>query len=97
MRHEVFVRGPWACLPIALVGVALATTRYTAETSDLPVVKAETVGISYERLMRIPGVIQVSPYNYLNIRPLLSVVVSQAVTDSLSNQKPTVMGYRTVH
>lgn len=37
--------------------------------------------------------IQMSPYNHLNIRPLFSVVVTQAVTDSLANQKPTVMGY----
>ncbi len=37
--------------------------------------------------------IQMSPYNHLNIRPLFSVAVTQAVTDSLANQKPTVMGY----
>ena len=40
--------------------------------------------------------IQVSPYNHLNIRPLFSVVVTQAVTDSLANQKPTIMGYANV-
>jgi CubicO group peptidase (beta-lactamase class C family) len=38
--------------------------------------------------------IQVSPYNHLNIRPLFSVAVTQAVTDSLSAQKPTIMGYQ---
>lgn len=39
--------------------------------------------------------IQISPYNHLNIRPLFSVAVTQAVTDSLANQKPTIMGYAT--
>jgi CubicO group peptidase (beta-lactamase class C family) len=39
--------------------------------------------------------IQLGPYNHLNIRPLFSVVVSQAVTDSLANQKPTIMGHAT--
>jgi CubicO group peptidase (beta-lactamase class C family) len=39
--------------------------------------------------------IQVSPYNHLNVRPLFSVAVTQAVTDSLANQKPTIMGYAT--
>jgi hypothetical protein len=37
------------------------------------------------------------PSNHLNIRPLFSVVVTQSVTDSLANQKPTIMGYRTSH
>ena len=41
--------------------------------------------------------IQISPYNHFNIRPLFSVVVSQAITDSLANQKPTIMGYATPH
>jgi CubicO group peptidase (beta-lactamase class C family) len=41
--------------------------------------------------------IQIAPYNHFNIRPLFSVVVSQAITDSLANQKPTIMGYATPH
>jgi len=39
--------------------------------------------------------IQINPYSHFNIRPLFSVVVSQAITDSLANQKPNVMGYDT--
>jgi CubicO group peptidase (beta-lactamase class C family) len=39
--------------------------------------------------------IQINPYNHFNIRPLFSVVVAQAVTDSLAGQKPKVMGYDT--
>lgn len=46
----------------------------------------------------LPGVtVEARSYNHLNIRPLFSVVVTQAVTDSLANQKPTIMGYRTSH
>jgi CubicO group peptidase (beta-lactamase class C family) len=39
--------------------------------------------------------IQISPYSHFNIRPLFSVVVSQAITDSLAGQRPNVMGYDT--
>jgi len=39
--------------------------------------------------------IQINPYSHFNIRPLYSVVVSQAITDSLAGQKPRVMGYDT--
>lgn len=39
--------------------------------------------------------IQVGPYNHLNIRPLFSVVVTQAVTDSMAGQKATIRGYGT--
>jgi CubicO group peptidase (beta-lactamase class C family) len=39
--------------------------------------------------------IQINPYSHFNIRPLFSVVVSQAVTDSLAGQKPRIMGYDT--
>jgi CubicO group peptidase (beta-lactamase class C family) len=39
--------------------------------------------------------VQLNPYARSQIRPLFSVVVSQAITDSLSNQKPRVMGYAT--
>ena len=39
--------------------------------------------------------IQINPYSHFNIRPLFSVVVSQAITDSLSGQKPRIMGYDT--
>jgi CubicO group peptidase (beta-lactamase class C family) len=39
--------------------------------------------------------IQINPYSHFNIRPLFSVVVSQAITDSLAGQKPRVMGYDT--
>jgi CubicO group peptidase (beta-lactamase class C family) len=36
--------------------------------------------------------IQINPYSHFNIRPLFSVVVSQAITDSLADQKPRIMG-----
>jgi CubicO group peptidase (beta-lactamase class C family) len=39
--------------------------------------------------------IQINPYSHFNIRPLFSVVVSQAITDSLAGQKPRIMGYDT--
>ena len=39
--------------------------------------------------------IQVNPYSHFNIRPLFSVAVSQAITDSLADQKPRIMGYDT--
>jgi CubicO group peptidase (beta-lactamase class C family) len=39
--------------------------------------------------------IQINPYSHFNIRPLFSVAVSQAITDSLADQKPRVMGYDT--
>jgi CubicO group peptidase (beta-lactamase class C family) len=41
--------------------------------------------------------IQVNPYAHFNIRPLFSVAVSQAITDSLADQKPRIMGYKTPH
>jgi CubicO group peptidase (beta-lactamase class C family) len=39
--------------------------------------------------------IQINPYAHFNIRPLFSVAVSQAITDSLADQKPRIMGYAT--
>jgi CubicO group peptidase (beta-lactamase class C family) len=39
--------------------------------------------------------IQINPYSHFSIRPLFSVAVSQAITDSLADQKPKVMGYNT--
>ena len=39
--------------------------------------------------------IQITPYTHFNIRPLFSVVASQAVVDSLADRKPGVMGYDT--
>ena len=41
--------------------------------------------------------IQIRPYDHLSIRPLFSNVVTQAVTDSFSDQKPIVMGRPTPH
>jgi CubicO group peptidase (beta-lactamase class C family) len=41
--------------------------------------------------------IQINPYSHFNIRPLFSVVVSQAVTESLSGHTPKVIGYDTPH
>jgi CubicO group peptidase (beta-lactamase class C family) len=39
--------------------------------------------------------IQINPYAHFSIRPLFSVAVSQAITDSLADQKPRIMGYST--
>jgi CubicO group peptidase (beta-lactamase class C family) len=39
--------------------------------------------------------VQLNPYTRSEIRPLFSVVVSQAITDSLAGQKARVMGYDT--
>ena len=39
--------------------------------------------------------IQINPYTHFSIRPLFSVAVSQAITDSLADQKPRIMGYAT--
>jgi CubicO group peptidase (beta-lactamase class C family) len=39
--------------------------------------------------------IQITSYNHFNIRPLFSVISSQAVVDSLADQKPRVLGYDT--
>ena len=39
--------------------------------------------------------IQINPYTHFSIRPLFSVAVSQAITDSLAEQKPRIMGYST--
>jgi CubicO group peptidase (beta-lactamase class C family) len=39
--------------------------------------------------------VQLNPYTRSEIRPKFSVVVSQAIVDSLADQKPRVMGYDT--
>jgi CubicO group peptidase (beta-lactamase class C family) len=39
--------------------------------------------------------IQLNPYTRSEIRPLFSVVVSQAIVDSLAGQKPRIMGHET--
>jgi len=41
--------------------------------------------------------IQINPYSHFSIRPLFSNVVTQAIVDSLADQKPRVMGYATPH
>jgi len=39
--------------------------------------------------------VQLNPYTRAEIRPKFSNVVSQAIIDSLADQKPRVMGYDT--
>jgi CubicO group peptidase (beta-lactamase class C family) len=39
--------------------------------------------------------IQLRPYNHFNIRPMFSNVVTQAVVDSLADQRPRIMGHAT--
>ena len=41
--------------------------------------------------------VQINPYSHFNIRPLYSVVVSQAVVDSFAGHGAKVMGYDTPH
>ena len=41
--------------------------------------------------------IQLRPYNHFNIRPMFSNVVTQAVIDSLADQRPKIMGHATPH
>ncbi len=41
--------------------------------------------------------IQIRPYSHLNIRPMFSNVVTQAVVDSVSDQAPRIMGRPTPH
>ena len=41
--------------------------------------------------------IQLRPYNHFNIRPMFSNVVTQAVVDSLADQRPRIMGHATPH
>ncbi len=41
--------------------------------------------------------IQIRPYSHFNIRPMFSNVVTQAVVDSLADQRPKIMGYATPH
>ena len=41
--------------------------------------------------------IQIRPYRHFNIRPMFSNVVTQAVVDSLADQRPKIMGYVTPH
>lgn len=74
---------------LPLVGLLVMTDRPVAQ-GDLPMAKAETVGVSSKRLERVKAFIQ----NF-NIRPLFSVVASQTVVDSLADQRPKVMGYET--
>ncbi len=41
--------------------------------------------------------IQIRPYTHFNIRPMFSNVVSQAVTDTLADRRPKIMGRPTPH
>ena len=41
--------------------------------------------------------IQIRPYTHISIRPLFSNVVTQAVTDSLADRRPKIMGHATPH
>ena len=39
--------------------------------------------------------IQIRPYGHFSIRPMFSNVVTQALVDSLADQRPKIMGYAT--
>ena len=39
--------------------------------------------------------IQIRPYRHFNIRPLYSNIVTQAVVDSMADQRSKIMGYAT--
>ena len=97
---DVYVRGPGYGF-----GLGFGVLTDSALANDALSIGSYTWGGAYGTLYWADPVedligllmIQIRPYNHLNIRPLFSNVVSQAVVDSLSDQKPTIMGRPTPH
>ena len=82
---------------VMVLGFALPAT--PAEENDLQLASPESVGMSTAR-GRGPNRDHDDPASGtcpLNIRPMFSNVVTQAVVDSLADQPPTIMGYATPH
>ena len=97
---DVYVRGPGYGF-----GLGFGVLTDSALAADALSIGSYTWGGAYGTLYWADPVedligllmIQIRPYNHLNIRPLFSNVVSQAVVDSLADQKPTIMGRPTPH
>ena len=84
-------------------GLGFGVLTNPAEATDALSVGSYTWGGAYGTLYWADPVedligillIQVRPYRHFNIRPLYSNVVTQAVVDSLADQRPKIMGYPT--
>ena len=97
---DVYVRGPGYGF-----GLGFGVLTDSARATDALSIGSYTWGGAYGTLYWADPVedligllmIQIRPYNHLNIRPMFSNVVSQAVIDSLADQKPKIMGRPTPH
>ena len=86
-------------------GLGFGVLTNSAEAQDALSIGSYTWGGAYGTLYWADPVedligillMQIRPYDHLSIRPLFSNVVTQAVTDSFSDQKPIVMGRQTPH
>ena len=86
-------------------GLGFGVLTNSAEAQDVLSIGSYTWGGAYGTLYWADPVedligillIQIRPYSHLSVRPLFSNVVTQAVTDSFSDQKPIVMGRPTPH
>ena len=86
-------------------GLGFGILTNPAQTTDALSVGSYTWGGAYGTLYWADPVedligillIQIRPYNHFNIRPMFSNVVTQAVIDSLADQRPKIMGHATPH
>ena len=96
----VYVRGPGYGF-----GLGFGVLTNPAEATDALSIGSYTWGGAYGTLYwadpaeDLIGImlIQIRPYSHFNIRPMFSNVVTQAVVDSLADQRPKIMGYATPH
>ena len=97
---DVYVRGPGYGF-----GLGFGVLTDSARATDALSIGSYTWGGAYGTLYWADPVedvigllmIQIRPYNHLSIRPLFSNVVTQAVVDSVADQKPRIMGRPTPH
>ena len=86
-------------------GLGFGVLTNSAEAPDALSIGSYTWGGAYGTLYWADPVedligllmIQIRPYNHINIRPLFSNVVTQAVVDDVSVQQPKIMGRPTPH
>ena len=86
-------------------GLGFGILTNPAQTTDALSVGSYTWGGAYGTLYWADPVedligillIQIRPYTHFNIRPMFSNVVTQAVIDSLADQRPKIMGHATPH
>jgi len=94
----VYIRGPGYGF-----GLGFGVLTNPAEAADALSVGSYTWGGAFGTLYWADPVedligllfIQIRPYRHFNIRPLYSNIVTQAVVDSLADQRPKIMGYPT--